>query len=421
MLESRLAGTLERLDEVLAQRKTLEQISKRLREERTGLDPQVRAAAGSAVAPLGADPSCAHQLQALERTLAAKSRDLEDLVRVSHEAAHAKDAAKLELLNVEEQLSADRKLREKQLSDRAALWRMKQFTVPTTAAALLLAPPDAALASGGPEELASAASVCSASASAEEYRAMSDPGGMSLSAGLQKIKEVTGVADVDSVIKKFSSQKDTAKNLACMTQEAQARIDALVARIDAAKTGMEKLRYSGAAPSGAAGAGTRRALDGLEVHLVDALAQHERLRMRQERVARLMVAVRAGADHLAEQLESVLPAPSSSAERATGDVEFSLSICRSKLCQALHELRDVAAASRTSLSDPAQLESLASQSVEESGALLPLLLPENLPLCEAEDEAEEKGEEAEVTSRAALKQRSAERRVSASKKERARW
>ena len=44
VLESRLAGAVERLDEVIAQRKTLEQISKRLRDERTGLDPQVRSA-----------------------------------------------------------------------------------------------------------------------------------------------------------------------------------------------------------------------------------------------------------------------------------------------------------------------------------------------------------------------------------------
>ncbi len=41
-LETKLASTLERLEEVLAQRKTYEQIAKRLREERTGLDPQAR-------------------------------------------------------------------------------------------------------------------------------------------------------------------------------------------------------------------------------------------------------------------------------------------------------------------------------------------------------------------------------------------
>ena len=41
VLKSRLAGTVDRLDEVVAQRKTLEQIAKRLREDQTGLDPQV--------------------------------------------------------------------------------------------------------------------------------------------------------------------------------------------------------------------------------------------------------------------------------------------------------------------------------------------------------------------------------------------
>ena len=164
----------------------------------------------------------------------------------------------------------------------------------------------------------------------------------------------------------------------------------------------------------------RRALDGLEAHLAEAQARHERLRVRQERVARLMVAVRAGADHLAEQLATIV-VPSGTVERPLGDVASSLSLCRSKLGLALHELRDVAAVSKTALADPAKLEVIAPLSVEESGALLTLLLPENQQQCEETDEGEEKaGEEAEVTSRATLKQRSAERRVSASKKERSR-
>ncbi len=51
-------------------RKTYEQIVKRLKEERVGFD---------------------NQLAAIERTLKAKEKDLEELVLMSHDAQHAKE------------------------------------------------------------------------------------------------------------------------------------------------------------------------------------------------------------------------------------------------------------------------------------------------------------------------------------------
>ena len=46
-------------------------------------------------------------------------------------------------------------------------------------------------------------------------------------AAFRKIKEATGVGDVNEVIQKFVTQKDTEKNLMSMTREAQASIDQL--------------------------------------------------------------------------------------------------------------------------------------------------------------------------------------------------
>ena len=53
-------------------RKTYEQIVKRLKEERVGFD---------------------NQLAAIERTLKAKEKDLEELVLMSHDAQHAKEVS----------------------------------------------------------------------------------------------------------------------------------------------------------------------------------------------------------------------------------------------------------------------------------------------------------------------------------------
>jgi len=290
---------------------------------------------------------------------------------------------------VEEELAAGRLLREKQLSDRRALWRIKQDLV-SSIESMRERGADVDELGGDVDMQRPRPSVTD-----EGSRTSDETGGMSLDVALRKIKEATGVSDVDDVIKKFSAQTDTAKNLASMTEEAQARIDSLTARIDAAKTRVEELRYSGATqPSAGAVGGSRRAVDDQETRLVDALANQERLQQRQERVARLMVSVRAGAEHLAEQLEAV-ELPSEPPQRVhAADATSLLTICKLKLRHALFELRDEEAASQTALADPARLAELAFPVAEESCALLPTLQLEHLnALSDAADERDEEADE----------------------------
>jgi chromosome segregation ATPase len=85
-------------------RKTYEQIVKRLKEERIGFD---------------------NQLAAIERTLKAKEKDLEELVLMSLDAQHAKEVAKSELSKLETQLNEERKQRDKEVSERRALVQQK--------------------------------------------------------------------------------------------------------------------------------------------------------------------------------------------------------------------------------------------------------------------------------------------------------
>eukprot|EP00286_Rhodomonas_abbreviata_P003718 CAMPEP_0181346166 /NCGR_PEP_ID=MMETSP1101-20121128/33173_1 /TAXON_ID=46948 /ORGANISM="Rhodomonas abbreviata, Strain Caron Lab Isolate" /LENGTH=138 /DNA_ID=CAMNT_0023458241 /DNA_START=82 /DNA_END=496 /DNA_ORIENTATION=- len=74
-LENRLDKAMIKYNEAQSIRKTYEQIVKRLKEERIGFD---------------------NQLAAIERTLKAKEKDLEELVLMSHDAQHAKEVAKAE-------------------------------------------------------------------------------------------------------------------------------------------------------------------------------------------------------------------------------------------------------------------------------------------------------------------------------------
>lgn len=111
-LENRLDKAMIKYNEAQSIRKTYEQIVKRLKEERIGFD---------------------NQLAAIERTLKAKEKDLEELVLMSHDAQHAKEVAKAELLKLEHQLMEEKKQREKELADRRALVQQKVRTSPTLA------------------------------------------------------------------------------------------------------------------------------------------------------------------------------------------------------------------------------------------------------------------------------------------------
>ena len=401
-LEQKLAASAERLEEVLLQRRTYEQVAKRLREERTGLQPQ---------------------LHSLERSLAAKTRDLEELIRLAHDAAHDKDSAKAELLQVEERLAVDRQQREKTLSDRQALWRVKQDMAASAAAQREAAAAAAAAHAEEGEPESRWNLIASSTLGDLSRRASDEDGGMTLDEALRKIKEVTGVSEVDDVIRKFSSQQETTRNLQVMTQEAQARIDGLTARIEATKVALEQHKYSAAnaaaAPAAAAAASTRRVLDELEAQLAEANARYERLQQRQERVARLLVSIRAGSDHLAERLDSVRcdvpPQPPGSDAAAVA-----LAVCEVKLGHALHELRDEEQAHLTSLADPAKLASLSFPPLgEESQAVLnSTLRMEHLSVVDDEDAGDEDDDEdgpEEVLDRSAVKS-TAERRITRKQK-----
>ena len=94
-------------------RKTYDQIVKRLKEERVNFD---------------------NQLGAIEATLGAKEHDYEELLLMSHDASHAKDVTRAELLRLTSLVSEERKAREKEVAE-----RRNAVQVPRAAAAA--APP----------------------------------------------------------------------------------------------------------------------------------------------------------------------------------------------------------------------------------------------------------------------------------------
>jgi len=116
----------------------------------------------------------------------------------------------------------------------------------------------------------------------------------------RKIKEATGVSDVNEVIQKIVSQEGTTENLIALTKENQNKIEAMNERKRKLKAKVEEIKYSGA------GGGNRRKLvDDFEDQLANSSARLERSRLKYERLNKSHIAMKAGVGHLQEKLELI--------------------------------------------------------------------------------------------------------------------
>lgn len=272
---------------------------------------------------------------------------------LSHEAIHAKEMAKVELSTVDSQLASERAGRERDLAERRAHVRMIEEAQAEQErrdreAAEAAAARAAVEAETNPQRRNDGGannSAPSATADGERWREEEERRLSAYEEAFRRIKEATGVSDVSEVITKFLTAEDTATHLKTLTKEAQSRIDGLLAARDDAKRAVEEARcaaglththhfphtraqhsaahaprcsrahpgpptsphpitfpphritaprhhrrrrYAGTA------AAERKAVDELELQLIEARAQQERLKHRYDRMSKILL-VRAGA------------------------------------------------------------------------------------------------------------------------------
>jgi DNA repair exonuclease SbcCD ATPase subunit len=285
MLENRLDKSLIKYNEALSIQRTYEEIVKRLREERVGFD---------------------NQLAAIERTLKAKEFDYQELLKMSHAANHAKEVAKRELQKFKLAFDEERKTKDRELLDR------KTYVQARVDHTQRLERRERDRRTKEQEE-AEAARLRSLE-EAENKR----PGHASLGGGprtssgedderlgeyesaFRRIKEATGVRDVNDMLHRFVSQEQTHKNLDQMSAEAQGRISQLKTENAELAARLEDLRYGGSGQLG-----SRRIVEEFEVHLAEAAAQTRRNSDRYEHLAKLLIDVKAGIEHLSEKLSGV--------------------------------------------------------------------------------------------------------------------
>jgi hypothetical protein len=234
--QCRLDKAMIKYNEAQSIKKTYEQIVKRLKEE--GL-------------------SFNNQLRALERTLKAKKRDNDELLLLSGDANHAREVAQHELhqsrrVYEDKRTRRGGKLRETQqfVKIRGQLIEKQEKRVAKRKEAENLK----ANESAGDDSF----SLFDDEEVTREQERKLDL----CEKAFRKIKETTGVSDVNEVIEKVTGQEKRAENLISLTKENDSKIKELNDELESVKKIVDDLRLRGQD-----GSSTRKMVDDEEEKL----------------------------------------------------------------------------------------------------------------------------------------------------------
>jgi len=199
VLENRLDKAMIKYNEAQSIRKTYEQIVKRLKEERIGFD---------------------NQLAGIERTLKAKERDYEELLLLSHDAYHAKEMAQAELHRFEQGVMEERNQRDKEVQEKKLLvqQRVEMNQRLEQRERMLKKQQDQDRAGERQLKEMSVTSDLTAGIS-NDYAQEAQSKVNDYEEAFRRIKDATGVSDVNEVIQKFLTQEQTHKKLADHSRE----------------------------------------------------------------------------------------------------------------------------------------------------------------------------------------------------------
>jgi hypothetical protein len=276
-LENKLDKAMINFNEAQSIRKTYEQIVKRLKEERVGFD---------------------NQLAAIERTLAAKQRDYEELLLLAGDANHARESALGELDKVRAGYEEERRMRERELRERHQVVQVRRTMLERHKQREKMRN---SLADRADEETKASAELSAVTQQMIENERMETKNKIDIfENAFRKIKEATGVSDVNEVIQKILSQESTTENLITLTRENQGKTESFNEMKRKLKVRVEEVKYAGVG-----GGHRRKMVDDHEEQLSNSLTRLERGRRKYERFNKTMVAMKAGVMHLMDKLEAV--------------------------------------------------------------------------------------------------------------------
>mmetsp|Transcript_1704 Transcript_1704/g.3635 ORF Transcript_1704/g.3635 Transcript_1704/m.3635 type:complete len:556 (-) Transcript_1704:20-1687(-) len=276
VLENRLDKAMIKYNEAQSIRKTYEQIVKRLKEERVGFD---------------------NQLAAIERSLKGKEHDYEELLLLSHDANHAKEMSEAELRRTEAQITVERMMREKEIQEKktevkSRVEAMQQLEAEERRKKMN--------ADGANQHQFSQLSLQLSRDNLSQRQTEEDRIKiLGYEEAFRRIKESTGVSDVNEVIQKFTTQGDTLRNLEELRRDNQRKLDELTRLKADLKQEVDALRFS------AGEALTRKQVDEIENEVSLTEQSYEKTRAKYERLAKILLDLKAGTEHLSEKLETV--------------------------------------------------------------------------------------------------------------------
>mmetsp|Transcript_22314 Transcript_22314/g.48541 ORF Transcript_22314/g.48541 Transcript_22314/m.48541 type:complete len:573 (-) Transcript_22314:9-1727(-) len=288
-LEGRLDHSIIKYNEAQSIRTTYEQIVKRLKEEKEGFDSQI---------------------SAMEKTVAVKQKDLEELEILGGDAQHALNVVMKDLTKSREELDRERKARDKQLKSKnkeatglQTMLHNIQNVDKTRKDILSEAQGDL---SKDDEDRLRRMDVASTLAAQNKPRAHVDELKKidEYENALTKIMKVAGVSDVNEIIKKIVSQSETTAELNRLISTNAEKIDNLSAKASLLKGRMEEVRYTGINRTSAT---TRKRCDELEDVLASARQTMFHERKRYEVAAATLLNARAGLKHLLEKMSVIQP------------------------------------------------------------------------------------------------------------------
>jgi hypothetical protein len=228
-LENRLDKTAVKHEEAVSIKRTYEQIVKRLRDERVSYDTQIAA---------------------MERAVASKSHDLEELKILANDSSRAIEQAQVELARVRAVAAADREKRHRELRERDGMARGRRLQAEMMIARDrarrdLLA--EVAGDLGVSEERQLVRDVENARierAKLSEQQTLVRRKLEAYEQAWRRIKDTTGVSEVVEVITKMAGQVEQHQHLGLASRENVHKIEVIKEEIEAFRRFLEELRYS---------------------------------------------------------------------------------------------------------------------------------------------------------------------------------
>ena len=276
-LEGRLDRAMVQYNEAHGILSTYQHIVKRLQEERVCFD---------------------NQLTALERTLESKQKDCNEMLLLSGDASHAKEIAMQTLQKAKWEFEDDRTKRTRDIRDRQQHVRIRQQMIKKHHR--LAEEKRKALSTADAAEAESAsAPVPIGGTSTEQQMADQELALNIYETAFRKIKEVVGVESVSEVTHKVVSQEATTDSLNDLTLQNQGKIEDLTRIHSDLLDEVEKVKLSmpgvGTSKSG-------KSIDEQQETLYLRQSLLERTKSQYDRLALVMVSIKAGVEHLQDKL-----------------------------------------------------------------------------------------------------------------------